>query len=85
MERGSNFDGEMKVRLLDYDSFTQIQNFLQNSQVVIYLLVNPRSGSQEGKVFTDLEKQASFELSDGEIWELNIVNILEDNSMEEFK
>jgi len=74
MERASNYlEGEMK-------------NFLDNSQIVIYLLVNPRSGSQEGKVFTDLEEhQFMFKLTDEEHCQLNIVNILEDGAMDEFK
>ena len=66
MEKGSHFGGESKVRLLDYQFYEQ-QAFLENNQVIIYLLVNPRSGSQEGKAFTDLEKnQFNYELESGQ-------------------
>lgn len=56
------------------------------SQVLIYLLVNPRSGSREGRAYTELEKTQYFhELKNGDSCELNIVNILKPEAMQEFK
>lgn len=86
MEKGHNYIQDMKVRLIDDDSDVERNTLVDSTNLVIYLLVNPRSGSQEGRVYTDLDKdQFVFKLSSERTVELNIVDITKSNEMAEFK
>ncbi|CAI2368462.1 unnamed protein product [Moneuplotes crassus] len=85
MEKGNDFEIETKIKLINR-SVSDDQDFITSPQIQIYLLVNPRSGSREGRSYTILEKDCyQYELDNGDTCELNIINILLKDSMEDFK
>ena len=86
MELNQDSDEEMKKRLIEDDTSHGNISFIDGNDITIYLLVNPRSGSREGRWYTDLPKdQYSIYLESGEKTELNIINITIPDMVSEFK
>lgn len=86
MELNIDLDREMKKRLIEDDTSHGNLSFVDSSDVTIYLLVNPRSGSREGRWYTDLPKdQHIIFMENGEKVELNIINITVPEMVCEFK
>ena len=86
MELNDDLDREMKKRLIEDDTSHGNLSFIDGNDITIYLLVNPRSGSREGRCYTDLPKdQHVIFLESGEKVELNIINITILDMVSEFK
>lgn len=85
MERTPSVD-KMNVRMVEDDTEYDSASVLDSNLVAIYLLVNPRSGSREGRSYTELDKdQFTIDLETGDKAELNIINITDPEQMVEYK